>query len=31
MLIPYTDSQIIGNSYSLSPVETAEGYLDVEG
>lgn len=31
MLIPYTDIQIIGNSYSLDPVETAEGYLDIEG
>lgn len=31
MLIPYTDIQIIGNFYILDPVETAEGYLDIEG
>lgn len=31
MLIPYIGIQIIGNSYSLDPVETAGGYLDIEG
>lgn len=31
MLILYNDIQIIGNSCSLDPVETAEGYLDTEG
>lgn len=31
MPIPYNDIQTIGNSCSLDPVETAEGYLDVEG
>lgn len=31
MVIPYTDIQIIRNSYSPDPAETVEGYLDIEG